>query len=170
MRISNLVRTGEGSAPEGASFPRSLGNRVPISLASSEAGDDRGAGRGQTRRRILVVDDEPSIRTLVTKFLLRSGYDVDHAEDGGAAIERLKHNQYDAVVTDLMMPNIDGFGVVRWIERERPALLPHTIILTAYTRVAETTLNRSCTLLGKPFDLIELRELIKSFFTTQPPS
>ena len=65
------------------------------------------------RPRILVVDDEPSVRQLLARVLEMAEYDVDVAEDGASAIELLKQRPYDLLFTDLKMPGIDGLAVVR---------------------------------------------------------
>lgn len=70
---------------------------------------------GQT---ILVVEDEPSIREVVSLYLKRAGYQVVMARDGIAAIEALTQNLPDLVVLDLMLPHIDGLEITRWL-RER---------------------------------------------------
>jgi DNA-binding response OmpR family regulator len=68
--------------------------------------------------RILVVEDEPSIREVVSLYLRRAGYDVTGVADGRAALEHLAHQLPDLVVLDLMLPEIDGLEITRWL-RER---------------------------------------------------
>lgn len=75
--------------------------------------------------RILVVDDEPAIRELLRDFLRRHGYQVDTATDGVDAVGQLKERDYDLIVTDLAMPKMDGFGVIR----EAVDLQPFTTII-----------------------------------------
>ena len=117
------------------------------------------------RRRVLVADDETAIRSLITTFLTRAGYDVAHAEDGQEAIDLLQSGSYDAVVTDLMMPRVDGVGVVRYIQKNHPELLSRTIVLTAYPRLAESeSIEKLCSVIAKPFELANLRGVLKSMF------
>lgn len=91
---------------------------------------DRPAGV-QGRPRILVVDDEASVRDLLVKTLSLVEYDVDAATDGRAALDQLRQHQYDLLITDLRMPGIDGLTVIREAKRQK-ANLP-VIIITGYS-------------------------------------
>ena len=89
----------------------------------------------QTERpRILVVDDEASIRDLLSKTLALADYDVDVAPDGRSAVERLRMLAYDLLITDLKMPGMDGLGVIREARRLK-ADLP-VIIITGFSTEA----------------------------------
>ena len=68
--------------------------------------------------RILVVEDEPSIREIVSLYLGRAGYQVTVVKDGQAALESLSSQLPDLVVLDLMLPGVDGLEITRWL-RER---------------------------------------------------
>ncbi len=68
--------------------------------------------------RILVVEDEPNIREVITLYLRRAGYEVDVAGDGAAALESLAARMPDLVVLDLMLPQVGGLEIARWL-RER---------------------------------------------------
>jgi two-component system response regulator ResD len=68
--------------------------------------------------RILVVEDEPSIREVVSLYLRRAGYQVTVVEDGQAALATLAGELPDLVVLDLMLPGVDGLEITRWL-RER---------------------------------------------------
>ncbi|MGD8623759.1 MAG: response regulator transcription factor [Anaerolineae bacterium] len=68
--------------------------------------------------KILVVEDEPSIREVVSLYLRRAGYGVDVVADGRAALEHLVTQTPDLVVLDLMLPEVDGLEITRWL-RER---------------------------------------------------
>jgi excisionase family DNA binding protein len=86
------------------------------------------------RPRVLVVDDEASIRDLLAKTLALAEYDVDLAPDGRAAIDRLRISPYDLLITDLKMPGVDGLTVIREGRRLRPDI--PVIIITAKTSEA----------------------------------
>ena len=86
------------------------------------------------RPRILVVDDEASIRDLLSKTLALADYDVDVATDGRSAVERLRMLAYDLLITDLKMPGMDGLGVIREARRLK-ADLP-VIIITGFSTEA----------------------------------
>lgn len=71
-----------------------------------------------TGSKILVVEDEPSIREVVGLYLERAGYEVEMADDGRAAFAALEKEMPDLVVLDLMLPEVDGWEITRWL-RER---------------------------------------------------
>src|SRR6185312_7778551 len=70
------------------------------------------ATSGGGRPRVLVVDDEATIRDLLSKTLALAEYDVDMAPDGRTALERLRIIPYDLLITDLKMPGVDGLTVI----------------------------------------------------------
>lgn len=86
------------------------------------------------RPRVLVVDDEASIRDLLSKTLALAEYDVDLAPDGRAALDRLRMIPYDLLITDLKMPGVDGLTVIREARRLK-ADLP-VIIITGFSNEA----------------------------------
>ncbi len=86
---------------------------------------------GSTRPRVLVVDDEASIRDLLAKTLALAEYDVDVAPDGRSALERMRLYPYDLLIADLKMPGMDGLTVIREAKRYK-ADLP-VIIITGFS-------------------------------------
>ncbi|MBR5538786.1 MAG: response regulator transcription factor [Clostridia bacterium] len=68
--------------------------------------------------KILVVDDEEKIRELIGKYAKFDGHSVDFATDGMEAVEKCRENTYDAVIMDIMMPNLDGFSACREIRKK----------------------------------------------------
>jgi excisionase family DNA binding protein len=100
----------------------------------SAAGATRTPAPAAGRPRILVVDDEATIRDLLSKTLALAEYDVDLAPDGRIAIERLRIIPYDLLITDLKMPGVDGLAVVREARRLK-ADLP-VIIITGFSTEA----------------------------------
>ena len=67
-----------------------------------------------TKPRILLVDDDPQVLWGVGRFLTRSGYTVISCPDGAEAIEVLKDNHFDAMITDIQMPRINGLALIEW--------------------------------------------------------
>lgn len=63
--------------------------------------------------KILIVDDELKIRTVIKEYALASGYDVFEATDGLSAYEMVKTSEFDCIILDLMMPNLDGFTTLK---------------------------------------------------------
>jgi excisionase family DNA binding protein len=84
-----------------------------------------------TRRRVLVVDDEPGIRDLLARTLALAEYEVDVVSDGPTALDRMRHDPYDLLIADLKMPGMDGLSVIREAKRYK-ADLP-VIIITGYS-------------------------------------
>ncbi len=93
-----------------------------------DAGPTR--SRPSERPRVLVVDDEASIRDLLSKTLTLAEYDVDVAQDGTAALERMRMFSYDLLVTDLKMPGVDGMNVIKEAKRYRSNM--PVLIVTGY--------------------------------------
>ena len=110
----------ESQRPRGARVPQAAARPSP---AASGA-----------RPRVLVVDDEATIRDLLAKTLALAEYDVDVAPDGRTALERLRIIPYDLLITDLKMPGVDGLTVIREARRLK-ADLP-VIIITGFSNEA----------------------------------
>ena len=86
---------------------------------------------GATRPRVLVVDDEASIRDLLSKTLALAEYEVDVAPDGRSALERMRMYPYDLLIADLKMPGMDGLTVIREAKRYKVDL--PVIIITGFS-------------------------------------
>jgi excisionase family DNA binding protein len=116
------------------------------------------ASRGAAGRpRILVVDDEASIRDLLSKTLALADYDIDTSPDGRSALERLRIYPYDLIIVDLKMPGMDGLAVVREAKRLK-ADLP-VIVITGYSTESSAieALNLGVTsYLTKPFKVSQV--------------
>ena len=100
------------------------------SAAAAAMAIERPMGRAG-RPRVLVVDDEASIRELLSKTLALAEYDVDTAPDGRAAIERLRLGNYDLLIADLKMPGLDGLSLIREAKRLKTDL--PVIIITGFS-------------------------------------
>jgi DNA-binding response OmpR family regulator len=116
------------------------------------------------RKRALVVDDDDPIRTMLAKVLERQNLDVDTARDGVEAIERIDENGYSLIVLDLMMPRVDGYGVLKHMQEHHPGKLACTIIASA---VPESEILRHFEvpvyrIHAKPFDMARLIEDINA--------
>jgi excisionase family DNA binding protein len=96
-------------------------------LSRGRPGAKTNGGPGE-RPRILVVDDEDTVRNTVVKALVDAHYDVDTANDGLSALDRLRATDYDLLITDLKMPGMDGLSVIR--EARRTASEMPIIIIT----------------------------------------
>ena len=115
------------------------------------------------RKRALVVDDDDPIRTMLAKVVERQDLDVDTARDGVEAIERIDEDGYNVIVLDMMMPRIDGYGVLKHIQAHHPDKLACTIIASA---VPESEILKRFDMPvyrihAKPFDMARLIEDIR---------
>lgn len=117
----------------------------------------------QPRKKVLVVDDDDAIRTMVERVLKREQYDVESARDGYEAIEKLNRNDYATVLLDLMMPRVDGHGVLRYLEENREVPKPFVIVMTANMQGASETATARPVfrILPKPFDIRQLVNHVK---------
>lgn len=124
-----------------------------------------------TSRKILVVDDDDAIRAMVERVLRREHYDVECARDGFEAIEKLARNEYTTVLLDLMMPRVDGHGVLRFLETERPDSKPRVILMTANLQGASTAAAAEpvCRVMPKPFDIHQLVRHVRECFAQSEP-
>jgi len=118
----------------------------------------------EQRRRVLVADDDQSIRQLVSTIVRRESFTVDAASDGLEAIKLLKKHEYAVVLLDLMMPRLDGFGVIQWLKQNPPLIKPIVIVITAYAdqRFKEVDSELVSGVLRKPFEVAELGDLVRA--------
>lgn len=121
----------------------------------------------QKRKPILVVDDDDAIRTMVERVLRREQFEVECARDGFEAIEKLTRNDYATVLLDLMMPRVDGHGVLRFLEKH-PAPAP-VIVMTANMHGGSEAADAKPVfrVLSKPFDISELIANIRECSSNQ---
>src|SRR5829696_1356987 len=88
---------------------------------------------GAKKSRILVVDDEPSILQTLQQVLANS-YEVDIAENGVQGIARLQESEYDLLLTDLKMPEVDGVQLMEWAKRLYPDI--EVIMITGFSDIS----------------------------------
>jgi excisionase family DNA binding protein len=110
------------------------GGRLPSGSAARPAAAILTPPRRTTRPRVLVVDDEESIRELMTRTLALAEYDVETVADARTALERLRHSAYDLMIADLRMPGMDGLALIRDARRLQPSL--PVIIVTGFSSEA----------------------------------
>lgn len=111
---------------------------------------------------ILVVDDEPMMRDLLEKILVRDGYQVFTAEDGDVALEILKSEQVSIVLSDLQMPKLSGFDLLKIIKEKYPHI--GVVMMTSH---GDTYTVKDALLLGadeyitKPFKSFEISMVVE---------
>ena len=128
----------------------------------SSVGADDGDDLMDTERvRILVVDDEELIRALLSELFTAEGYEVTTAVDGEQALELLGTERFDLVLTDLIMPGLDGVEVLlhaKRIDADRPV-----VVMTGHApvdTVSRLTESGADDYITKPFDLEDVKEIV----------
>ena len=115
-----------------------------------------------TSKHLLLVEDEPALRTVLAEQLTDRGYEVDEAESGEAALARLADFAYDAVVTDLRMPGVGGNAVLEAAVQRYPDIV--VIVVTGYGTVKDAVdaIKRGATdFVSKPFQIDELTHALQ---------
>jgi CheY-like chemotaxis protein len=137
-------------------------------LADHESMTERPARRTQ----VLVVDDETIIARLIADMLGGEGYEVDTAPNGIVALERIAGRDYDLILSDLRMPELDGFGFYHELEQERPDLLRRLVFITGASEYADGSGvigDVPVPVLTKPFDLTELQRVARETLSIALP-
>jgi DNA-binding response OmpR family regulator len=119
-------------------------------------------------RRMLIVDDEKDIRTVLRHFFEFKGFDVWEASDGMEASETVREESFDLVLTDLRIPGPDGLEVLRLVKSVRPESV--VLILTGYpsSQNKTTAVELGCDgFLSKPFRLEQLWKTVRQSLTDQ---
>lgn len=106
--------------------------------------------------KILVIDDEPMVRSAVGRVLTDEGYTVEFAGDGAAALERLAATPPDAILLDLMMPGMNGRQFLHALRRDLRSSVP-VVVMTAVHGLGQRAISLGATdVVEKPFDVDEL--------------
>jgi len=114
------------------------------------------------RRRILVVDDQPVVAGLLAEVLAMEGYEVDRAGNGREALEKLAAGSYDLIVSDLRMPELDGEGLFRELERGHPTFRGRLVFVSGSTAEYTSFLDDTkIPVLRKPFHLDDLQRFVR---------
>ena len=116
-----------------------------------------------TKKRLLIVDDERAVRLLLAEILSLEGYAVDLAEHGKHALQMLRRNSYDLIITDVNMPEMDGISFYRAIKEELPELKDRVLFLTGNPTDEAISFfkENSCKYMAKPFNGLDLLEQIE---------
>ena len=116
-------------------------------------------------KRVLIVDDEPSILISVEFLMKREGYEVSVARDGDLALERIREERPDLVVLDVMMPKLNGFEVCEAVRADPGLSGVRILMLTAKGREAEMTKGLSVgadAYIAKPFSTRDLVDRVNT--------
>lgn len=113
--------------------------------------------------RVLIADDDLSIRQLLRTIVRREGFDVDCVADGVEAISKLRENSYAVILMDLMMPRFNGFDVIEYLKQHPPAVKPVVLVISAYAdqRFKEVDPTIVAGVLRKPFEIADLGGIVR---------
>jgi CheY-like chemotaxis protein len=112
-------------------------------------------------RRILIVDDEPSVRDVMATVLLDAGYSVQTAADGRIALQFIDLTPPDLIITDVMMPHLDGWALLDHAQQRNPSL--PVILMSAGDWIRgrrSLPIPDHAVFLAKPFAVEELLQLV----------
>lgn len=107
--------------------------------------------------KILVVDDEEALRTVLSAELEGEGYTVSSAGDGEEAISLIGQNNFDLILLDIKMPNVDGFEVLKYVKEHKPST--KVIMLTGFADLKNAIESKKLgaeDFVSKPYDLVDL--------------
>lgn len=116
-------------------------------------------------KRVLVADDDESIRQLLCTLVRREKLPVDCVADGLEAIEQLKQHHYSVILLDLMMPRMDGFGVIEYLRNHPQEEKPVVLVITAYSdqKFKEVDSAVVAGVIRKPFEVSEIGLVVRLF-------
>src|ERR1700722_16204807 len=120
------------------------------------------------KKQVLIVDDEPNLRKILSAQLSRDGYDVMTAEDGEQGLAMLKEHHIDLVITDLKMPKLDGMTLLKKALEEEPDL--PVVLITAHGTIdtaVEALKSGAFDFVTKPFDKDEVRQIVAKALKTR---
>src|ERR1700690_882123 len=120
------------------------------------------------RKQVLIVDDEPNLRRILSAQLTRDGYDVLTAEDGEQGLHLLREHHIDLIITDLKMPKVDGMTLLK-TALEEDAEMP-VVIVTAHGSIdtaVEALKSGAFDFVTKPFDKDEVRQIVGKALKTR---
>jgi DNA-binding NtrC family response regulator len=120
----------------------------------------------QNSRRILIVDDEQGIRKLLAMVFTRAGYEVCTAADGAEAMGFCESGEFDALLSDVRMPGMNGHELVRWVVTRHPQT--STILMSGFDDIECQQCGiapRPCSLLPKPFQPTDAVALVDRVLT-----
>jgi DNA-binding response OmpR family regulator len=112
------------------------------------------------RHRALIVEDDPAIRKLVEKLLVRKGIDIDAAHDGRQAIDKIRSGNYSVLILDLMIPEVNGFEVIDFVKKNGIRLPIAVVSAVSHQALTKLDLDVVKLVISKPFDVDEFTKAI----------
>ena len=119
--------------------------------------------------RILVAEDDPSVREFVTRALRHQGHDVTAVADGSRALEALGQADFDLLLTDIVMPNLDGIALALKVSKDYPDL--PVLMMTGYAAERQRAHNLQeiiARVITKPFSLQQISDAVAAALQEKP--
>jgi CheY-like chemotaxis protein len=114
------------------------------------------------KKRLLLLDDDPSMQRLIATLLRREGHRVDVVSEASEAIANIARFQYDALLLDIMTPTEGGLTVIRHLRKANPELLPRTVLVTASPdSILKSVAGDVYGVVRKPFEAKDLVVVIR---------
>ena len=120
------------------------------------------------KNRILVADDEEALRNVLSSELEGEGYTVKSAADGQEAITLVQMNDFDLILLDIKMPNVDGFEVLKYVKDHAPKT--KVVMLTGFADLKNAIESKKLgaeDFVSKPYDLVDLLTTVERVLTTE---
>lgn len=171
-QVYGFVRTFGGSATV-SNVPGGGGRitlRLPLATSPPDHEEpvDAAMSPANGRARILVVEDDDEVRATTGAYLRESGLDVEEARDADEALEVLRRERFDVVVSDVVMPgSMNGAGLAKAVKRDWPSL--PIILVSGYSDSAAGARNLGVAVVPKPYDLSELERILRAMAMGHPP-
>lgn len=118
------------------------------------------------KKRILIVDDEKSVRVMLFSVLRIGNYAIDVAENGSQAIDYIEKTIYDLVITDYMMPGMNGLELIQKIKSKSPAT--PVLVITGTESARDLLKMESMACLAKPFNISDLQNMVQGLLEKAP--
>ncbi len=121
--------------------------------------------------RILIAEDDTAVREFVGRALAHAGHDVDTAEDGLQALDRLGEQDYDLLITEIVMPGLDGIALALKVAKEKPDI--SILMMTGYAAERQRAHNLDTLIhrvIAKPFSLRQICDAAKDALAARAPN
>ena len=121
------------------------------------------APRATGGKRALVADDDPATRYILCNILQRHRIEYDEADNGADAVKLLKNGQYSLIFVDLLMPRVDGWGVIDYVRSQRGKMTPRVFVVTGVQNQKLSAADQDVVtgLLYKPIDVAKVEQLVE---------
>lgn len=160
MSRQTITRTAPGLVPRFFRRPR----EVKLAASAVIGSVERQSARERPKRSVLLVEDDSQTARVTADVLEQLGYSCEWLPGGCKVLETVTASRFDAIMLDLIMPDVDGFAVLESLRSRKPELLRRVVVTTGMPAKYLDAIDRSriCGVVQKPVDFGELRHLLHS--------